>query len=137
QGLLDGVEGDVRAARLELLERLSAEGVSLEELREAVSRARLTLLPVERALAGHGPRDSPREIAELSNVDLDLLQRAPAAIGIPYPDPDSQTLTEAELEAAHRVRDFLDAGLPEDGIIQVARTIGTGTARIAAANREL
>ena len=35
------------------------------------------------------------------------------------------------------MRDFLDAGLPEDGIIQVARTIGTGTARIAAANREL
>ena len=32
---------------------------------------------------------------------------------------------------------FLDAGLPEDGIIQVARTIGTGTARIADANREL
>ena len=30
-----------------------------------------------------------------------------------------------------------DAGLPEDGILQVARTIGMGTARIAEANREL
>jgi adenylate cyclase len=137
EGLLDGVDGDARAARLELLERLSAEGVPLEELREAVAAARLTLLPVERALAGDGPRYTPREIAELSGVDLDLLQRATAAIGIPYPDPDSRTLTEAELEAAHRVRAFIDAGLPEDGIIQVARTIGTGTARIAAANREL
>ena len=46
-------------------------------------------------------------------------------------------MTGAELEAAHRVRAFLEAGLPEDGIVQVARTIGTGTARIAAANREL
>ncbi len=137
EGLLDGVEGDARAARLELLERLSSEGVSLEELHEAVAGARLTLLPVERALAGDGPRYTPREISELSGVDLDLLQRATAAIGIPYPGPDSQTLTEAELDAAHRVRAFLDAGLPEDGIIQVARTIGTGTARIAAANREL
>ncbi|HEY1356204.1 MAG TPA: adenylate cyclase regulatory domain-containing protein [Solirubrobacterales bacterium] len=137
EGLLEGVDGDAREARLELLERLSAEGVSLEELREAVAAARLTLLPVERALAGDGPRYTPREIAERSRVDLDLLQRATAAIGIPYPDPDSRTLTEAELEAAHRVRAFLDAGLPEDGIIQVARTIGTGTARIAAANREL
>jgi len=137
EGLLEGVAGEARDARLELLERLSAEGVSLDELREAVGAARLTLLPVERALAGDGPNYTPREIAELSGVDLDLLQRATAAIGIPYPDPDSRTLTEAELKAAHRVRAFLDAGLPEDGIIQVARTIGTGTARIAAANREL
>ena len=137
EGLLEGVEGEAREARLELLKRLSAEGVSLEELREAVAAARLTLLPVERALAGDGPRHTPSEIAELSGVDLDLLRRAAAAIGIPYPDPDSRTLTEAELEAAHRVRAFLDAGLPEDGIVQVARTIGTSTARIAAANREL
>jgi adenylate cyclase len=35
------------------------------------------------------------------------------------------------------VKAFLDAGLPEDGILQVARTIGLGTARIAEANREL
>ena len=137
EGLLEGVEGEAREARLELLKRLSAEGVSLEELREAVAAARLTLLPVERALAGDGPRYTPSEIAELSGVDLELLRRAAAAIGIPYPDPDSRTLTEAELEAAHRVRAFLDAGLPEDGIVQVARTIGTSTARIAAANREL
>ena len=32
---------------------------------------------------------------------------------------------------------FRDAGLPEDGMLQVARTIGMGTARIAEANREL
>ena len=137
EGLLDGVEGDAREARRELLERLSAEGVGLEELRDAVAGARLTLLPVERALAGDGPLYTPREIAELSGVELDLLQRATAALGIPYPDPDDRSLSEAELEAANRVKLFLDAGLPEDGIIQVARTIGMGTARIAEANREL
>jgi adenylate cyclase len=32
---------------------------------------------------------------------------------------------------------FRDAGLPEEGILQVARTIGMATARIAEANREL
>jgi hypothetical protein len=36
-GLLDGLEGDERAARLELLERLAADGVSLEELQAAVA----------------------------------------------------------------------------------------------------
>jgi adenylate cyclase len=137
EGLLDGVDGETRLDRLALLEQLADEGVSLEELGEAVAAGRLTLLPVERGIAGDGPRYTPREIAELSGGDLGLLQRASAALGLPYPDPDERTLTEADLEAARRVKAFLDAGLPEDGIIQVARTIGIGTSRIADANREL
>jgi adenylate cyclase len=136
-GLLDGVGGKARAARLDLLERLAGEGVSLEELREAVAAGRLTLLPVERGIAGDGPRYTREEVAELSGADLGLLQRASAALGIPYPEAGEKVLTEADLGAARRVKAFLDAGLPEDGIIQVARTIGMGTARVADANREL
>jgi adenylate cyclase len=137
EGLLDGVEGKARAARLDLLERLFAEGVPLDELREAVAAGRLTLLPVERGIAGDGPRYTREEVAELSDADLGLLQRASAALGIPYPDAGEKVLTEADLGAARRVKAFLDAGLPEDGIIQVARAIGMGTARVADANREL
>jgi adenylate cyclase len=137
EGLLDGLEGEAREARRELLERLSAEGVPLEELREAVAAGRLTLLPVERALAGGPPRYTPREVAEIAGIDFDLLQRTTASLGIPFADPDEKTATEADLEAAKRVKAFHDAGLPEEGILQVARTIGMGTARIAEANREL
>jgi adenylate cyclase len=137
EGLLDELEGELRAARLALLEELVADGVSLDELREAVAAGRLTLLPVERALAGPGPRYTPREVAEKSGVELELLQRFSAALGVPYPDPDQRTATEADLEAACNAKAFRDAGLPEEGMLQVARTIGMGTARIAAANREL
>jgi adenylate cyclase len=137
EGLLDGVEGVAREARLELLERLAEEGIPLEELREAVEAARLTLLPVERALAGDGPRYTFREIVEKSGLEYDVLQRATAALGIPVTDPDQRDLTGADLEAAERMKAFRDAGLPEDGLLQVARTIGMGTARIAEANREL
>ena len=137
EGLLQGVDGEARAARLSLLEELAVDGVSLEELREAIEAGRLTLLPVERALAGTGPRYTPREVAEVSGVDLGLLQRASAALGIPYPDPDVSALTEADVEAAKRFKALRDAGLPEEGMLQVARTIGMGTARIAEANREL
>ena len=69
---------------------LAAEGVPLEELREAVAAGRLTLLPVERALAGDGRRYTPREIAEIAGIDLELLQRFSAALGVPYPDPDER-----------------------------------------------
>ncbi|MGN6815386.1 MAG: adenylate cyclase regulatory domain-containing protein [Solirubrobacterales bacterium] len=137
EGLLEGVEGEARKARLELLERLAGEGCTLEELKEAVAAGRLTLLPVERALAGEGPRYTVWEIAEKSGVEAEVLQRFSSALGVPYGDPDERRRTEADLEAAQRVKAFLDAGLPEDGLLQVARTIGMGTARIAEANREL
>ncbi|HSK50623.1 MAG TPA: adenylate cyclase regulatory domain-containing protein [Solirubrobacterales bacterium] len=137
EGLLDGLAGEARLARRDLLERLAAEGVGLEEMKEAVAAGRLTLLPVERALAGDGPRYTSAEVAELAGLELELLQQFSAALGIPYPDPAERVLTEADVGAARRIRAFRDAGLPEDGMLQVARTIGMGTARIAEANREL
>ncbi len=137
EGLLEGVEGEAREARRQLLERLAGEGVTLEELRDAVAAGRLTLLPVERSLAGDGPRLTLREVAEKAGVEMSLVQRFTAALGLPAPDPDERRGTEADVEAARRIKAFLDAGLPEEGMLQVARTIGMGTARIAEANREL
>jgi adenylate cyclase len=137
EGLLDGVEGEARRARLELLEQLHGEGCTLEELKEAVASHRLTLLPVERAVAGQGPRYTAREIAEIAEIDLEMLLRFRSALGIPVPDPDEHLGTDADVEAARAMKRFLELGLPEDGMLQVARTIGMGTARIAEANREL
>jgi adenylate cyclase len=137
EGLLDGLQGEAREARRQLLERLAGEGVPLEELRDAVKGGRLALLPVERAIAGPGPHYTPREVAEKVGLELEILQRTSAAFGVPYPDPDERSVTEADLEAARRIKAFYDAGLPEEGMMQVARTVGMATARIAEANREL
>src|SRR4029077_2762175 len=70
EGLLDDLEGEAREGRLALLEQLASEGVSLQELREAVAAGRLTLIPVERALAGDGGRYTSREVAKRSGLDL-------------------------------------------------------------------
>jgi adenylate cyclase len=137
EGLLDDLEGTAREARLKLLEQLSGEGVSLGELRDAVAAGHLTLLPVERAIAGDGPRYSAREVAEISGIDLDLLRRFRAALGVPYGDDDEKVGGTADLEAAIRTKAIIDAGLPPEGILQSARTIGMGMSRIAEANREL
>jgi adenylate cyclase len=137
EGLLEGVEGEARDARRALLEELVSDGASLEELRGAVAAGRLTLLPVERSLAGAGPRYTPREVAEMAGLDLDLVQRFSAALGVPINDPDERTRTDQDVEAVRRMKAFRDAGLPEDGMLQVARTIGMGMSRIAETNREI
>src|SRR5919204_1642790 len=45
EGLLDGVEGEAREARMELLEQLIADGATLEELKRAVKENRLAFVP--------------------------------------------------------------------------------------------
>src|SRR4051812_4170644 len=52
EGLLDGLQGDARAARERLLADLHEEGVPLEELRTAVADDTLFLLPAERRVGG-------------------------------------------------------------------------------------
>ena len=118
--------------------RLSGEGVTLAELRDAVGAGHLALLPVERAIAGDGPRYSAREIAERSGLDLELALAFRAALGIPYgDDPDERVGTEADLDAARRTKAILDAGFPVEEMLRNARTVGMATARVAEANREL
>lgn len=136
-GLLDGVEPQHREARLALLAQLEGEGVGLEQLREAAANGRLALIPVERAIAGDGPRYTARQIAAASGLELELLRRFRSALGVPFADPDEPLGNEADLEAARRTREILDAGFPEEDLLRNARTIGMGMGRIAEANREL
>ena len=51
-GLLDDLEGEARAARLELLERLHDQGATLDELRDAVADGLLVFLLAERGALG-------------------------------------------------------------------------------------
>jgi adenylate cyclase len=138
EGLLDDLDDGAREARLGLLRKLSAEGVGLEELRDAVATGHLTVLPVERAIAGDGPRYSAREIAAESGLSLDLALAFRAALGIPYGDDlDDKVGTQADLDAALRMRAILDAGFPVEEMLRNARVVGMATARVAEANREL
>jgi len=102
-----------------------------------VATGRLALLPVERALSGEGPRYTAAEVAEMTGVELSALLSLMAALGVSDPRTDARVHTRADVEAAKRLKAFLDLGLPEDGMLRVARTIGMATARIAEANREL
>lgn len=137
EGLLDDLEGEQREARRALLEELAGDGVPFEELRAAAAAGRLALLPVERALAGQGPRHTAREVAEASGVELADLARLRTALGVSIPDPDDRALTQADIDAARRLKAFQEVGLPRGEFLKVARTIGMAMARIAEANRSL
>jgi hypothetical protein len=82
EGLLVGLDPFARGARLELLEQLYADGVSLETLRRAVAEERLVLLPVERVLAGDRPY-SLNEVAELAGLSPTCSSASGSPVGAP------------------------------------------------------
>jgi adenylate cyclase len=129
-GLLDGLDGDAREARLALLRQLHEEGVPLDELRRAAEDDRLTLLPVDRALSDE-PRYTPREIAELASVPLEYLIRSRRASGLAVPDPDDRVLGERDLESA-RIGAVLRSGnLPDEALLEITRAFGRGMSQAA------
>ena len=137
EGLLGDLSGEAREARLALLRELSEQGIPLEELKRAVEENRLVLLPVERVFDEEAHRYSPGEIAEETGLEPDFLARLLQALGTPIPDEDERVFGEADLEAAKRAKEFLDAGLPEDGLLETSRIIGISMANLADANRDL
>ncbi len=137
EGLLDGLEGDARAARLALLKDLSDAGIPLEELKRAVEENRLVLLPVERVFDSGEEHYTAAEIAEGAGLEPEFLGRLLQALGAPIPADDERVYGDADLEAAKRARTFMDAGLPEKGVLETSRLIGISMASLADANRDM
>jgi len=137
EGLLRGLEGQAREARLALLEELSDQGVGLEELRRAVEEDRLVLLPVERVFEEGQEHYTAAEIAEGAELEPEFLVRLLQALGAPIPREDERVYGEDDLEAAKRAKLFLDAGLPPEGVLETSRIIGISMANLADANVDL
>lgn len=132
-GLLDGLEGDARAERAELIPWLLERGVSIEQIRASSSPM---LLASRRVIGDDGVYVSAREAAEKYDVDLELFERIQRAMGLPrIEDPDAAVLLRADAEAAKFTRDFLAAGISADELVQITRLLGDGVARAAEAMR--
>ena len=128
-GLLDGLDGKAREQREELLERLVAEGFTLDELRAAVAEERLALLPVERVLGG---RYTAEEIAERTDLPLDMLLRIRRLLGLPNAKPGERVFGEQEVAAAQSINMYIEAGIKDDAIAEITRVLGEGMSRVAA-----
>jgi adenylate cyclase len=128
-GLLDGLEGEDRDARRRLLDRLAADGATLDELKAAVAEERLALLPVERVLGGGY---SARDLEEKTGVAAALMLRIRRLTGLPDADPDERVFADDDVAAAESIKLFLDAGFGEQALSQITMVLGEAMGRVAA-----
>jgi len=133
EGLLEGLAGPAREARLELLQRFESDGYELEELRTASQEGRLPLLAVERAIAGSGERYTAAEVSERSGLEQEFLEHLWRALGMALADPEVRSFTEADMKAAVRTRALRDAGLSDESMIEIGRVMARGTFGVASA----
>ena len=132
-GLLDGLEGTARAERAELIPWLLERGVSIEQIR---SSSAPMLLASRRVIGDDGEYVSAREAADKHGVDLQLLQRIHRAMGLPrVEDADAAVYLRADAEAAKFTRDFIEAGIDPEQLVQITFLLGDGLSRAAEAMR--
>jgi adenylate cyclase len=136
EGLLDGLEGEARTERQGLLEQLAAEGVPLSELRRTTASGTIIFLPADRVIVG-SERYTAEEVSEQSGVELDFLEAARRAMGLPIPEPEEPVYTEAEVESAKRTVLAREAGISDEDILDLLRVLGRGLSQAAESLRLL
>lgn len=129
KGLLEGLDGEARQQREQLLQRLHDEGFSLEELRRAVDENRLPLLPVDRVLGG---TYTAEEIEQRTGLPASTMINIRRLHGLPKPEPQDRVFSEEDIEAARSTKLFLDAGFDEERVVEITRVLGEGMSRLSA-----
>jgi adenylate cyclase len=133
EGLLDGLEGEARAEREELVRWLLEQGFTAERIRDHYAPM---LLPAERVIAGD-PHLDPRAVAEETGVSLEMLGRLRRAQGLPDVDlAAGELLFDSDREAARVTRGIADAGLTEEQMLATARVLGQGFTQAAELMRQ-
>lgn len=129
EDLLDGLQGELRAQRAELIEWLLGQGIGADEIRNTVSPM---LLASRRSVGDDGEYVSAREMAESAGIDLRLLQRLLQAVGLPWvDDPDAAVQMRADARIAVHARRFIEAGIEPEHAVQTARVLADGLAQTA------
>jgi adenylate cyclase len=134
-GLLDGLEGEAREERAELIEWLLEQGFSIDHI--CGSAAAPLMLPASKVLGDDGHYVTAREVCEATGIELQLLQRLQRAIGLQVDDPDAAVLLRADGEAAARAsKFFLDLGFDPDDTVAMMRVVIENLGHVAEIMRE-
>ena len=127
EGLLDGLDGEERDARQQLLEQLADDGFSLDELKKAAEEDRLALLPVERVL---GARYTIDEVAKRAELSAEQLRGIWRALGFADPEPEEKVWSDEDVQALGAIAQFLEAGMSQESLMEITRVLGEAMSRL-------
>jgi adenylate cyclase len=124
--------------RIEALARvrtlLHGFGCTDEEIDRAVEDDVIDLLVVDRMLVPTGHRMTQAEVAEQTDIPLEVAKRFWRALGFLDVDESEQAFTDMDIEAIRLFQSMVAMGLVDlDPAVQMARVIGSSMARIAEA----
>ena len=132
-GLLDGLEGNARAERAELVEWLLSKDFTVEQIRESFAPM---LLASRRILGDDGSHLSIRQICESTGMDPAMLHRVQRAVGLPREDDlDAEVFMRVDGEAAADAQKFRELGIGDDQIVLVAQLLTDGLTKVAGVMR--
>jgi adenylate cyclase len=131
EGLLDGLESDEeREGRRELLDRLHAEGCSIEELRRAVDEDRIALLPIEKMLLSDR-RYTMRDVVEQTGMSEEYLLADRRAMGLPDLQADDAQYSDDTVDSFRALQFMLESGVSEAQLLELTRMVGDASAKLA------
>jgi adenylate cyclase len=128
----DGTRRETALAHVSYL--LRGYGATVEEIDQAVADDVLDLFVYDRMLVPSRRRYTRLEVAELTGVDIKLLERFWRALGFPSAADDDRSFTDLDLEAVRLFQGLQALGAARtDTALQLARVIGSSMSRIAEA----
>lgn len=117
-----------------MVELLRAAGVSDEEIEVAAEHDHLALLCVERLVLPDRLDRDLFEISEATGLEPDLVRQIRRSLGFVEASPSDRLYGDVDVEVLEAIGELLDTGLVDvDLVVQMARVIGSSTARIASA----
>ena len=138
QGLIPQYDGEWTAAAIgqaRVVAKMRERGHSLTEIRTATEEGRLAFGFLEELFPSDPHRYSFTDAARETGLDVGLVRRLIAGLGINTETVD--TVSEDELQLLRYVAAVLDAGFPLVALLQLVRVYGQAMARIADAEVRL
>jgi adenylate cyclase len=122
------------AALAHVREVLLLTGATDDEIEQAVADGVIDLFAAERMLIPSRRRYTRAEVAELTGMGLDELERFWRALGFASVPEDDRTFTNLDLEAVRLLQGLHALGATDsDTALQMARVTGSSMSRIAEA----
>lgn len=133
-GLLDGLDGQARQERAELITWLLDRGFSVEQISTAFTPI---LLAANRIIGDDGEVVSLQELSESTGVSVQRLQRLQRAVGLArVDDPTLAVHPRGDAAAVLRAAQLLDLGFDMDQVVLILRLLMDGLTHAAVVMRQ-